>query len=50
MNKKVEQEKQNKIFEMHVTGSPTFKNAYNLKITNGDCLIGIKKLILVGEK
>lgn len=43
-------EKQDKIFEMHVTGSESFKKAYNLKITNGDCLIDVKNLILVGEK
>jgi len=43
-------EKQNKIFEMHVTGSNIFKKAYNMKIVNGDCLIDVKNLILVGEK
>ena len=43
-------EKQDKIFEMHVTGSDIFKKAYNMKIVNGDCLIDVKNLILVGEK
>ena len=43
-------EKQDKIFEMHVTASDIFKKAYNMKIVNGDCLIDIKNLILVGEK
>ncbi len=43
-------EKQNKIFEMHVTASDIFKKAYNMKILNGDCLIDVKNLILVGEK
>src|SRR3989344_1421659 len=42
-------EKQDKIFEMHVTGSGIFKKAYNMKIVNGDCLIDVKNLILVGE-
>ncbi len=42
--------KQDKIFEMHVTGSETFKKAYNLKIVNGDCFIDVKSIILVGEK
>lgn len=46
----VPKEKQDKIFEMHVTGSDTFKKAYNMKIVNGDCLIEVKNLILVGEK
>ena len=41
---------QDKIFEMHVTGSDIFKNAYNMKIVNGDCLIDVKNLILVGKK
>ncbi|MBU0581098.1 MAG: methyltransferase domain-containing protein [Candidatus Margulisbacteria bacterium] len=44
------QEKQDKIFEMHVTASDIFKKAYNLKILNGDCLIDVKSLIIVGEK
>jgi len=43
-------EKQDKIFEMHVTGSNFFKKAYNMKIVNGDCLIDVKNIILVGEK
>jgi len=49
-NSGLTKEKQNKIFEMHVTGSDTFKKAYNMKIVNGDCLINVKNLILVGEK
>ncbi|MFH1212801.1 MAG: class I SAM-dependent methyltransferase [Candidatus Neomarinimicrobiota bacterium] len=43
-------EKQDKIFEMHVTASEIFKRDYNMKIVNGDCLINVKNLILVGEK
>lgn len=49
-NSGLTKEKQNKIFEMHVTGSDTFKKVYNMKIVNGDCLINVKNLILVGEK
>ena len=41
---------QDKIFEMHVASSESFKRAYNMKIINGDCLIDIKNLIIVGEK
>lgn len=41
---------QNKIFEMHVTGKEQFRTAYNMKIINGDCLIDVKNLIIVGEK
>ena len=44
------QTKQDKIFEMHVTASDFFKKAYNMKIINGDCLIDVKNLIIVGEK
>ena len=43
-------EKQDRIFEMHVTGSGIFKKAYNMKIVNGDCLIDVKNIILVGTK
>ena len=43
-------EKQNKIFEMHVTASDIFKKAYKMKIVNGDCLIDVKNLILVSQK
>jgi ubiquinone/menaquinone biosynthesis C-methylase UbiE len=49
-NSGLPKEKQDKIFEMHVTASDTFKKAYNMKIVNGDCLIDVKNLILVGEK
>jgi len=43
-------DKKDKIFEMHVIASDVFKKAYNMKIVNGDCLIDVKNLILVGEK
>lgn len=49
-NSGLPKDKQNKIFEMHVNGSEIFKKAYNMKNVNGDCLIDIKNLILVGEK
>ena len=46
----ISQDKQDKIFEMHVTGSQIFRKSYNLKIVNGDCLIDVKNVIVVGEK
>jgi len=49
-NSGLPKKKQDKIFEMHVTGSGMFKKAYNMKIVNGDCLIDVKNLILVGKK
>lgn len=49
-NSGLAKDKQNKIFEMHVNGSEIFKKAYNMKNVNGDCLIDVKNLILVGEK
>ena len=49
-NSGLDQNKQDKIFEMHVTSSGLFKKAYNMKIVNGDCLIDVKNLIVVGEK
>ena len=44
------QNRQDKIFELHVTASDEFRKGYNMKIVNGDCLIEVKNLILVGEK
>lgn len=49
-NSGLSQNNQYKIFEMHVTASEIFKRDYNMKIVNGDCLIDVKNLILVGEK
>jgi len=49
-NGSLPKEKQDKIFKMHIAGSDLFKKAYNMKIVNGDCLIDVKNLILVGEK
>jgi ubiquinone/menaquinone biosynthesis C-methylase UbiE len=43
-------DKQDKIFEMHVTGSDLFRKAYNMKIVDGDCFIDVKNVILVGKK
>lgn len=41
---------QNEIFKMHITAPASFKRAFNMEIKNGDCLIDIKNLILVGKK
>ncbi len=49
-NSGLPRDKQNKIYELHVSGSEIFKKAYNMKKVNGDCLIDTKNLILVGEK
>lgn len=49
-NSGLPKEKQDKIFELHVTGSEVFRKAYNMKIVNGDCLIDVKNVIVVGEK
>jgi len=43
-------EKKDRIFEMYVTAPEVVKQAYNMKIINGDCLIDVKDIILVGEK
>ncbi len=50
LNSGLQRNRQDKIFKIHVTGSDTFKRAYNMKIVNADCLIDVKNLILVGEK
>lgn len=48
-NNALSPEIQNKIFELHVTASSSFKKAFNMKITNDDCLISIKNSIVLGE-
>lgn len=49
-NNVLRSEVQDKLFEMHVTASDTFRKAYNMRIINGDCLIDIKNVIVMGEK
>lgn len=49
-NNALEQDVQDRLFEMHVTASPEFKLAYNIRVTNGDCLIDIQNVIVTGEK
>ena len=49
-NNALDKDVQDKLFEMHVTASPEFKLAYNMQITNGDCLIDIQNVIITGEK
>ena len=49
-NSGLTQKKQNKIFMMHIKGSESFKQSYNMKLQNDDCLIDVKYLILVGKK
>lgn len=49
-NNALESVAQNKIFELHVRGSDAFRRAYRMKIINGDCLIDIKNVVIVGEK
>ncbi|MBD3164444.1 methyltransferase domain-containing protein [Candidatus Woesearchaeota archaeon] len=49
-NSGLPEEKSNKIYELHVNASDEFKEAYNMKITEKDCLIDVKNLIIVGEK
>jgi len=43
-------DKQDKIFGLHIDGSDALKRAYNMRIMNGDCIIDIKNIMLVGEK
>lgn len=45
----IPQENQNKIYDMHVNGSDIFKRAYNMKITENDCLIDMKFHSVVGH-
>lgn len=49
-NNGLHQDIQEEIFRLHVEASGIFKQAYNMVITEDDCLIDTKNLILVGEK
>lgn len=49
-NSDLPKDRQDKIFNLHVNGSDALKQAYNMRITNGDCMIDIKNIILIGEK
>lgn len=49
-NNALESVVQDKIFELHVRSSEAFRRAYRMKITNGDCLVDIKNVVVVGEK
>ncbi len=44
------QENRDKIFDLYLNSKPYFKEAYNLKVKEGDCFIDVKYAILVGEK
>lgn len=39
-----------KILKLHENASEEYKKAYNLKLTDGDCLIDVKFVIITGEK
>lgn len=41
---------QEKIFNLHVNGSSVFKQAHNMRIFDGDCLVDIRNIVLVGKK
>ena len=41
---------QDRLFEMHVTASEAVKRAYGMQITNGDCLINIQNVVVLGDK
>lgn len=49
-NSGLPQSTQDRIFELHVTAGDYFKKAYNMVEAEGDCLIDMKMVILVGEK
>lgn len=43
-------EAKNRIYGLHLNGSPELKRAYKMKCQDDDCLIDIKNMIVVGEK
>lgn len=49
-NNNLDKKIKDKIFDLHINGSDEFKEGYNMKITQDDCLIDIKDVILVGKK
>ncbi len=50
VNSGISKENQDKIFDLHANAGGYFKDAYNMTVTDDDCLIDIKNVILVGEK
>jgi len=49
-NNALPQEIQDRLFELHVTASPRFKEAYNMRITNGNCFIDTANAIITGVR
>ncbi len=49
-NNNLDEKTKDKIFDLHINGSDKFKEGYNMKITQDDCFIDIKDVILVGKK
>ena len=38
------------IMKVHLSAGKRIQKAYNMQYANGDCLVDIKNIILVGEK
>ena len=50
INSGLSKTKQKKILRLHFRGSANFKRNYNMKVMNGECLIDVKYVIVVGTK
>jgi ubiquinone/menaquinone biosynthesis C-methylase UbiE len=50
VNSGLDEENQNKIIDIHLNASARIKKLYNMIITNTDCLIDTKNVIVTGEK
>lgn len=50
INSGLEQKRQDMVMEMHLSADKRIQDVYNMQYVNGDCLVDIKNIILVGEK
>lgn len=50
INSGLSKERQHKIMQLHVKADKQIKDIYQMRITNGDCLIRTKNVIIIGEK
>ncbi len=49
-NNALSPEMQEELFNLHINASPQFKSAFNMQITDRDCLIDIQNVLVVGIK
>jgi len=49
-NNALDKATQNKIYDMHVSCSPLFREKYNVRVVDSDCLIDTHNVVMIGSK